>query len=225
MAAVQPNMITQFTSNHSPGPLQHIGEGACGSVWCASSKSSPYSADMPLVIKREDMSDVRSITHEAEMHHHILQALANPRVATTLTTFRVNIPLSQGLLHHTNSAAWSQILPRLLAGYAASNALVSEKIHPFPFRMRKLLLKQLTACENPQKVAQGHMNTHCLIRAYLGKRKYNRVEKDAMPAHLKKLRPYSLRNFPLCVDQMEDLDLDVEGYAGAYALDGQGRRE
>ncbi|KAH9227061.1 hypothetical protein K456DRAFT_58235 [Colletotrichum gloeosporioides 23] len=122
MAAVQSNMITQLTSNHSPGPLQHIGEDACGSVWCASSKSSPYSANMPLVIKREDMSDVRSITHEAEMHHHILQALANPRVATTPTTFRVNIPLFQGLLHHTNSAAWSQILPRLLAGYAASNA-------------------------------------------------------------------------------------------------------
>ncbi|KAI8288374.1 hypothetical protein K4K60_011166 [Colletotrichum sp. SAR11_57] len=180
---------------------------------------------MPLVIKREDMSNVRSITHEAEIHRHILQALANPRVATTLTTFRVNVPLSQGLLHHTNSAVWSQILPRLPAGYAPCNALVSEKTYPFPFRVRKLLLEQLTACEDPQKVAQGHMNTHCLIRVYLGKRKYNRVEKHARPAHLKKLRPYSLRNFPLCVDQMEDLDLDVEGYAGVYALDGQGRHE
>ncbi|EQB44992.1 hypothetical protein CGLO_16200 [Colletotrichum gloeosporioides Cg-14] len=217
MASVQLNMITQFTSNHSAGPLRHIGEGACGSVWCASSKSFPYSANTPLVLKREDMSDVRSITHEAEIHHHILQALANPRVATTITTFRVNIPLSQGLLHHTNSAAWSQILPRLPAGYTACSALVSEKVHPFPFRVRKLLLEQLTACEDPQKVAQGHMNTHCLIRAYLGKRKYSRVEEDARPAHLKKLRPYSLRNFPLCVDQMEDLELDVEGYALAMA--------
>ncbi|KAL3298118.1 calcineurin-like phosphoesterase [Colletotrichum asianum] len=142
-------------------------------------------------------------------------ASAHPRVATTITTFRVNVPLSHGLLHHTNISAWSQILPRLPAVYAASNALVSEKIHPFPFRVRKLLLEQLTACEDPQKVAQGHMNTHCLIRAYLGKRKNNRVEEDVRPAHLKKLRSFSLRNFPLCVDQMEDLVLNVEGYARA----------
>ncbi|KAK2774247.1 hypothetical protein CKAH01_13212 [Colletotrichum kahawae] len=212
MAAVQPNMITQFTANRSAGPLQHIGEGACGSVWCASSKSPPYSANTPLVMKREDMSDVRSITHEGEIHHHILQSLPDPRVATA-----INIPLSHGLLHHTNTSAWSQILPRLPAGYAACNALVSEKIHPFPFRVRKLLLEQLTACEDPQTVAKGHMNTHCLIRAYLGKRKYARAEEDARPAHLKKLRPFSLRNFPLCIDQMEDLDLDVEGYALAMA--------
>ncbi|KAF4809850.1 hypothetical protein CGCSCA5_v011062 [Colletotrichum siamense] len=97
------------------------------------------------------MSDVRSITHEAEIHHHILQSLAHPRVATTITTFRVSFPLSHGLLPHTNSAACSQILPRLPAGYAACNALISEKIHPVPFRMRKLLLEQLTACEDPQK--------------------------------------------------------------------------
>ncbi|KAI8302943.1 hypothetical protein K4K61_007527 [Colletotrichum sp. SAR11_59] len=114
-----------------------------------------------------------------------------------------------------DGSAVALILPRLPAVYAASNALVSEKIHPFPFRVRKLLLEQLTACEDPQKVAQGHMNTHCLIRAYLGKRKNNRVEEDARPAHLKKLRSFSLRNFPLCVDQMEDLVLNVEGYARA----------
>lgn len=61
------------------------------------------------------------------------------------------------------------------------------------------------------------MNTHCLIRAYLGKRKNNRVEEGARPAHLKKLRPFSLRNFPLCVDQMEDLELNVEGCARGMA--------
>ncbi|KAJ3953741.1 hypothetical protein N0V92_009777 [Colletotrichum tropicale] len=141
---------------------------------------------MPLVIKREDMSNPSPTL-----------------VATTLTTFRVNGPLSHGPLPHTDSAA--------------CNALISEKIHSLPFRVRKLLLEQLTACENPQTVAQGHMNTRCLIRAYLGKRKYNRVEEDARPAHLKKLRSYILRNLPLCVDQMEYLDLDVEGYALAMA--------
>ncbi|KAF5522603.1 hypothetical protein CGCA056_v006163 [Colletotrichum aenigma] len=213
MAAVQPDKITQFT-NRSAGPFQHIGKAhavlsgapppnplhsAPTRPSSLSAKTCPTCAPSPTRPKYTTTSSKPS--HTPSWLHHL------PR----------QHPLSHGLLHHTNISAWSQILPRLPAGYAACNVLVSEKIHLFPFRVRKLLLEQLTACDDPQKVAQGHMNTHCLIRAYLGKRKNNRVEEGARPAHLKKLRPFSLRNFPLCVDQMEDLELNVEGCARGMA--------
>ncbi|KAF4854246.1 hypothetical protein CGCSCA4_v001718 [Colletotrichum siamense] len=47
---------------------------------------------MTLFIKREDMSDVRSITHEAEIHHHVLQSLAHPLAASTINTFASTSP-------------------------------------------------------------------------------------------------------------------------------------
>ncbi|KAK2011661.1 hypothetical protein LZ32DRAFT_629411 [Colletotrichum eremochloae] len=204
MGDTQPN-IHQFSIKDSTDQLQKIGAGHCGSVWAA---SSPRSS---LVIKREDGGEGRSITHEYNMHRHVIRCLQSPRVATGIIRTRINLPRCEGFLSHEDEATWSQILPRLPKTYTSCNALISEKIPPLPREVRKFLSERLNIGENPDEVADDANNAHCLARPYLGRRKHRRTITDESKP--RRLRFYSLRNLPLHADQMEDLGLDLESYA------------
>ncbi|KAJ0159080.1 hypothetical protein CTA2_10349 [Colletotrichum tanaceti] len=209
--------IHQFTTAASPDQLRKIGAGHCGSVWsCTSPESS-------LVIKREDGGEGRSITHEYNMHRDVLRSLESPRVASTIKGSRVNMPRCEGFLGREDEAAWSAILPRLPGTFTSCNALISEKIPPLPRRVRKLLAQTLGLGENPDQVADDASNAHCLVRPYLGRRKHRHntttatTTDDQTAAPKRLFRFYSLRNLPLHANQMEDLGLDLEGYALAIA--------
>ncbi|KAK1985654.1 zinc finger protein-domain-containing protein [Colletotrichum cereale] len=195
----------QFTTAHSTNQLRKIGAGHCGSVWSAAS------TDASLVIKREDGGEGRSITHEHNMHRHILQSLFSPRVATSITRSRINIPRCEGFLTNEEENTWSQILPRFPESYTPCNALISEKIQPLPRHVRKLLAETLHLGTNSDEVADDTNNTHCLVRPYIGRRKYRESGTDQNRP--RRSRFYSLRNLPLHLDQMEDLGLSVESYA------------
>ncbi|OAA69949.1 hypothetical protein LEL_09765 [Akanthomyces lecanii RCEF 1005] len=61
-------------------------------------------------------------------------------------------------------------------------------------------------------MAGDKSNESCLIRPYLGRRRPDPDQRGGP-----KQRFFSLRNLPLHVDQMEELDLPVEEYAVAMA--------
>ncbi|KAK2029627.1 hypothetical protein LX32DRAFT_693079 [Colletotrichum zoysiae] len=199
----------QFTTTESTDQLQKIGAGHCGSVWAATSTSSS------LVIKREDGGEGRSITHEYDMHRHVIQRLQSPRVATAITRTRISVPRCEGFLACDDETTWSQILPRLPQNYTSCNALISEKIPSMPRQVRKLLSERLNMGGNPDEIADDSSNTHCLVRPYLGRRKHRRT--GAGESNRRRLGFYSLRNLPLHADQMESLDLDLQSYALAMA--------
>lgn len=195
--------IAQLTTAKSPAQLDRIGAGCCGSVW------SDAGTAAHLAMKREDGGPGRSLVNEYHIHKRVLQAAqAHPHLAQAFS-----IPLCYAFLgkHHTS---WPLIIPRLPEGCTACNALISEKIQPVPHVTRQLLVRRHVPEAHQGGVLEDGKNTHCLIRTYLGRRKHRHHPRPGKSVF------FSLRNFPLHVDQMEDLGLDLkilEGYATAMA--------
>lgn len=63
-------------------------------------------------------------------------------------------------------------------------------------------------------IVNDRRNQHCLIRPYLGRR---RVDRNASVQRSNMVKPISLRNYPLHIDQIEALGLPTHMYARAMA--------
>ncbi|KAK1240065.1 hypothetical protein MKX08_007507 [Trichoderma sp. CBMAI-0020] len=70
-------------------------------------------------------------------------------------------------------------------------------------------------CYYEESVVSSSTNEHCLLRPYLGRRRCRNPEADSEPS----TRPqaFSLGDFPLHLDQMEQLGLNPEEYAVTMA--------
>ncbi|KAL7806473.1 zinc finger domain-containing protein [Trichoderma gracile] len=101
------------------------------------------------------------------------------------------IPQSIGFVDARDDAAWSVILPRLPPDYTACNAIISEKILPVKESARRLLVQTFRPDVDTEEIMRSQSNEHCLVRP--------------------------LRNYPLHMDQMEQLCIDPSGYAVAMA--------
>ncbi|KAF4964383.1 hypothetical protein FSARC_7682 [Fusarium sarcochroum] len=195
-----------LTTETSIEELTRIGAGCCGSVWA--DKNSSTNNDVASCIKREDGSSGRSLVNEHYIHQLVIQAIElNPQHATS---FRV--PLCRGFLHKHDDEDWSRVLPRLPPGSTACNALLSEKVQPVSEQARNLIVAKFAKAEghDHDAIINDKKNEHCLIRPYLGRRKRDRGYTG---------RPtfFSLRNFPLYVNRMIELGLDVESYTKVMA--------
>ncbi|KAK4210621.1 hypothetical protein QBC37DRAFT_428469 [Rhypophila decipiens] len=149
----------------------------------------------------------------------------------------VNIPRHVAFFE-PSAPMWNQILPRLPSDSTTCQALVSERILPLPRDSRALLANKFW--DGPahlrENIVNDKRNEHCLVRPYLGRRRCrnlkagtqrtteeegdeNKVMVDERPGHLRlKTRGLiSLRNYPLHVDQIEELVLPAGEYAAAMA--------
>ncbi|PTB53102.1 hypothetical protein M431DRAFT_556142 [Trichoderma harzianum CBS 226.95] len=176
--------IEELTVTLGSTQLERIGQGHCGTVWAV--HCSDCNGHLHMAMKREDGAPGRSITLEYQMHQKLLKASLPSR----FTSFA--IPRSFGYLASQDSATWSGILLRLPANYTGCNAIVSEKIVPVSTSIRRHLVQKLRPDVNVEDVINSQSNEHCLIRPYLA---------------------FSLRNFPLHLDQMEQLGIDAGDYA------------
>lgn len=198
--------LKEISVAHESTQLERIGQGRCGTVWAA--RCSDCDGHSHLAVKREDGSTGRSIIHEYNIHQKLFRA-------SVLCCSLFDIPRSFGFLDSQDISAWHGILPRLPEGYTRCNAIVSEKILPVQASTRRLLVQKLRPDIAEESVMNSLSNEHCLIRPYLGRRRYRNPETDTEPR--KRLRAFSLRNFPLHLDQMEQLGLDPSEYAVTMA--------
>ncbi|KAM3562179.1 hypothetical protein MY1884_001993 [Beauveria asiatica] len=202
---------------NSTGKLTKIGQGFCGTVW------ADAAAGM-LVVKRADGGPGRSLPGEQYIHTRILDTVKQHRRSCDTRSpadeqdrieahrrIKVNIPYNQAFLEQASSL-WPIILPRLPDGFAACEALLSERIPPMNLAVRELLSSHYCPSKHQAtQLARDKSNESCLVRPYLGRRRPE--QSGGSP----KQRFFSLRNFPLHVDQMEELALPVEAYATAMA--------
>ncbi|KAM0554735.1 hypothetical protein ACHAPJ_006807 [Fusarium lateritium] len=190
-----------LTTESSTEELIRIGAGCCGSVWADANSSKN---DIASCIKREDGSSGRSLVNEHYIHQLVIQAIElNPQHATS---FRV--PLCRGFLNKYDDEDWSQVLPRLPPDSKACNALLSEKVQPVSDKARDLLVAKFAKGHDHDAIINDKKNEHCLIRPYLGRRKQGWGSTG---------RFFSLRNFPLHIDRMIELGLDVGSYTKVMA--------
>ncbi|KXX76577.1 hypothetical protein MMYC01_206644 [Madurella mycetomatis] len=134
-------------------------------------------------------------------------------ICTNPALYRVNIPLNITFLA-PKSSGWAAIIPRLPAESTACEALISERILPFPKQARRLLVQEFWT-GNIESVVDDKRNDHCLIRPYLGRRRCRRQSGPRTGQSM--FKSISLRNYPLHIDQVEHLGLPAEEYALAMA--------
>ncbi|TKA59148.1 hypothetical protein B0A55_11931 [Friedmanniomyces simplex] len=92
------------------------------------------------------------------------------------------------------------------------DVLALERILPLPRGIRDLLVDRYCPEGFREEARQIRANEDCLARVYLGKRRPRRQEEGRRPA-----KRFSLRNFNLCLDQMEELGIDPVPFATTMA--------
>ncbi|KAK3939264.1 zinc finger protein-domain-containing protein [Diplogelasinospora grovesii] len=195
-------------------PLRKIGQGFCGTVWADLDENGDLDGHHHLALKREDGGPGRSILHEHLVHKRLLETIQKTS-DVNLARFRVNLPFCEGLLLR-DSPHWPRILPRLPPGFEPCNALVNEKIPSMPGRVCTLLARIYHPEAISSPAVATAINDHCLVRPYLGRRRH-RPHATAARARPNRLLVFSLRNFPLHIDQIEQLNLPAGDYAVAMA--------
>ncbi|RAK96770.1 zinc finger protein [Aspergillus ibericus CBS 121593] len=194
-----------------------IGAGFCGTVWA-------LSEDDGLALKREDGGPDRSLANDYTMHQRVLHCfsklsdLKRQNITESLKTDtrvkkspQVQVPKCYRYLT-TEDAWWNDNLPMFPAKYSPCNVIVSQRIPPFPQEVRQLLVERYCHPKIQAEISRSEANTDCLIRPYLGRRRTQKTEVKRPP----RFTAFSLRNYPLHEDQMEDLGIsrcNMEWYA------------
>ena len=181
---------------------RRIGQGHCGSVWAAEGEEGT------VVMKREDCGEGRSVLNDFNMHRLVLRA------ADSYDNFNVCVPRSPEYLQsHDNW--WALHLSRFPEGYSPCNTLRSERIPPLPQDVRNRLIDLYCPTEGVSTIKSSDVNRDCLVRPYLGRRKRHLDQRKTQRGLGRMF--FSLRNYPMHLDQAEDLALPVVSYAHAMA--------
>lgn len=173
---------------------RRIGQGFCGTVWASATKCANGYA-----IKREDGGPGRSLFNDYTMHQKISKCWVTHG-------FPVRVPHCSQYIYASNQGWWDEQIPRFPERFQVPcNALVTERIPAFPDDVRHTIVDRYCP-----EVLKGAIRTSvpdedCLIRPYLGRRR--RCVRQS------RVQAFSLRNYPLHMDQIEDLKLDGALYA------------
>lgn len=203
---------------HNP-ELHCIGSGACGSVWASSLGSGPAS-------KREDGGPSRSLQNDFTVHQRVLNSMSCLNKIKGMQEFdnqpdqpkrppQIAIPKCYRLIRPSDQDWWTENLRRFPIKYKPCNTLQSQRIPPFPRSTRELLIEKYCPPEIKSEDSRSAKNRACLIRLYLGRRRIRQT-----PGWQSKFKGFSLRNFPLHLDQMEEIGVsqqDMSLYARIMA--------
>ncbi|MCJ1389130.1 hypothetical protein MMC18_001984 [Xylographa bjoerkii] len=184
-------------ASDEPQFFRHIGAGTCGTVF-----EIPGSTE---VVKRaksgheeelwNDCKSHKKITESFTKHADLLGELKVPQCGAFITHDRPDFWTSQGDLFPKN--------------YREPTSLYfSERILPIPQSLRYALINLYIPEQTKSSAKEAQANKDCLVRLYLGKRRNpNRLKPTLV----------SLRNYNLCLDQMEQVGLDTIAFATTMA--------
>jgi hypothetical protein len=144
-----------------------------------------------------------NLLHEALLHRQVQAAFDQ---YDNLIQSKVHVPRVHGIMKDDDDQFWEQYLHKFPATHCQRATLVQmERILPLPKIVGKALITQFYAdqwseidSQPPQDMLEDVRNKHCLVRIYLGKQ--NRVIFK---------ENFLLRNFPLYLEPIERLGLDV----------------
>ncbi|KAL4908863.1 zinc finger protein-domain-containing protein [Aspergillus multicolor] len=129
------------------------------------------------------------------------------------TQYNINIPLCHGFIEPFN-AWWKKNLARFPEGYEPCNMIHAQRIPAVPEATRCFLTEHYCPPSLIANILDSDTNRDCIIRPYLGRRRVRAASKPS------RFQAFSLRNYPLHLDQMEEIGIpgaDIAGYARTMA--------
>ena len=118
---------------------------------------------------------------------------------------------SHQYITHDNQSWWHEIISKFPQTFQIPcNILLTERIPPFPQPVRNLIIDNYCPELLKPSLKISEPDQDCLIRPYLGRRR-RRFERPS------RFQAFSLRNYPLHVDQIEELGLPGTVYASLMA--------
>lgn len=154
-------------------------------------------------MKREDGGPGRSLLNDYNMHKVILDTASKEKI-------NVCVPRWPHFVKSEDQTWWDINLARFPTGYTTCNVLRSERIPPLPQDVRNRLIDRYCPPKSIATIKANGPDRDCLVRPYLGRRK---IQSEARRG----LNIFSLRNYPLHLNQAEDLQLPIQKYAHAMA--------
>jgi hypothetical protein len=130
------------------------------------------------------------------------------RLLTTTSNTRLPFLIPQS--HMILCANHPAYPPNFPAGIQPCQTYVQERSPALPVAVRETLVARYCPPKLQEQVRNSRRDEDCLVRVYCGKR---RSAADAA----KQKRFFSLRNYNLCVDQMEELGLEIDALVGVLA--------
>ncbi|KAL1985779.1 hypothetical protein VTN96DRAFT_7401 [Rasamsonia emersonii] len=143
------------------------------------------------------------------MHRLVLSSLSR------LTERPLQVPSCHRFIANDDDEWWSASLDRFPPGYSPCNVIQSQRIPPVPQQVREFLIDMYCPESLRPEIKASDANKDCLIRPYLGRRRVNTNRHQQS-----KFQAFSLRSFPLHLDQMEEIGIsfsDRETYARMMA--------
>ncbi|KAL1961364.1 hypothetical protein VTO42DRAFT_92 [Malbranchea cinnamomea] len=197
------------------GPYRRLGHGACGSVWTPSEATDPFAC---YVFKREDGSTGRSLQREFNTHRRVLwvfrlymgMLLQDPDDPDLDLSWVVSIPYCYDLLvpgSPDHAMWWDATKARFPRSYTRCLTVQMERIPSLPEDVRRKLIKTFCPTSLIGQIERSQSNRHCLVRPYLGRRRYNSRPFEGVSGHKPYFCAFSLHNYPLYLDQMEILGI------------------
>ena len=172
--------------------FRRIGQGFCATVW----------ADATRAMKREDGGPGRSLHNDYVMHQEILKSLCD-RSSTAY------VPGCYQYIPGDHQAWWDEHLSRFPKDFQIPcNILLVDRIPPFPDSVRNTIIDKYCPESLNSAIKLSEPDRDCIIRLYLGRRRRSVRSR---------FKAFSLRNYPLHADQVEDLALDGSLYARIMA--------
>lgn len=193
------NVITHLQIQSAmDGIYRRIGQGFCGTVWAATTESGHAYA-----YKREDGGPGRSLHNDYIMHQKVLESLP-------LNRSRVGVPGCHHFVYNDDRTWWDKQVLRFPKDFQIRcNILITDRIPPFPQEVRDTITDLYCPESLRSSIKLSKPDQDCLIRPYLGRRR--RLEKQS------RFQAFSLRNYPLHIDQIEESGLDSVLYAKIMA--------
>lgn len=157
-------------------------------------------------MKREDGGPGRSLLNDCIMHKLVLEMVSAPQ-----KKFSVCVPRWPNFVKNDDAEGWwAMNRDKFPSGYLACNTLCSERIPPLPQEVRNRLIDRYCPPASIMTIKTNDADRDCLVRPYLGRRKIRNEARRGQNF-------FSLRNYPLHLNQAEDLDLPILDYAYAMA--------
>lgn len=185
--------------------LRTIGLGSCGTVFEVPGTELAYKKGN---IESDILRDYRLTrkVHASVAHVHSLLQQAYPDLEIPKT------PQCYDFYTTNDDDFWSRNLQRFPVSHRSKQPLFTvDHILPLPKATREALIETyFDEDEEIQQEAKDEQdNKDCLVRIYLGERESTKQQSESYD---------SLRNFPLRLNMMEDLDMDTSDLAKEMAL-------